>query len=384
MSSLSAYLAKNYLNASNPSSSDLSERPKKRRKKAKSAAGASEQGLVIADDDDDLMLSGSAAATTARRSGAGDDDGDDDEVPQMYDGRMKSAEFRKKKTSGWQSVSDAVADRATSQEATTQEQEEADRIIAAAQAADDERRREVDDEDAPTVVEDGGAATAVAAGMRMESGVRAGLQTAADTAKLAEREERERRAEERKARKERKGQKEEETVYRDATGRRIDVSMKRQEARQKEVELEKARRREREDAMGDVQRAQKEDRQQQLDDAKFLSLARGEDDEEMNDRLKEVIRWDDPMAAYMAQKQQTEEGDGGGAVGGGAVGQQRGVSGPKKKIYSGAAPPNRYGILPGWRWDGVDRGNGFEKEWFQARSRTKRNEDMSYQWQMDE
>lgn len=392
-SNLSAYLAKNYLTASTVNGADsagadhdLSERPKKKRRKDKRAGTAAEtSGLIIADDDD-LLLSGAApgAAGGGKRRGAAEEGADEGGLdgPQIYDGRVKSAEFRRKKESGWKSLGRA----ATGEEeggGGGGEQEEADRIIEEAARAEEERRRGVESEDAPAVVEEGegGAAGGGPGGLRMESGVKAGLQTAEDTRKLVEREEREKEREERRERKERKNREKEETVYRDATGRRIDVAMKRQEARQKEIEEDKARKREREEAMGDVQRRMKEDRQQELEDAKFLSLARGADDEEMNDRLKEVVRWDDPMAAYMAQKQADEGGPVGGEV---ANTGKRVVAGPQKKVYQGAAPPNRYGIQPGWRWDGVDRGNGFEKEWFQARSRTKRNEEMSYQWQMDE
>ncbi|RMD41871.1 hypothetical protein DV735_g3281, partial [Chaetothyriales sp. CBS 134920] len=170
-------------------------------------------------------------------------------------------------------------------------------------------------EDAPAVVEDDDGSSRPAEAMKMASGVRAGLQTAADTAEM------------------------------------------RIEARQREREAEERKRRQREEAMGEVQRREKQERKQDLADAKFLTLARTADDEEMNDRLK----------SQKKSKAKTTR-----------------TAAPAAKVYQGHAAPNRYGIKPGWRWDGVDRGNGFEKEWFQARAQRARNTDLTYQWQEDE
>ena len=356
--SLSAYLAKNYLSASTPSSHHDSDRPKKRLKKDKHATATT--SLVIADDDD-LQVS--------KTMGRGEEDAD---VPARYEGQVKSAEFRKKKGSAWTDITEKAGTGVAGGDGDRGGGEEADKILREAAQQDEERRREVEMEDAPAIVEE------EEGGVRMESGVKAGLQTAADTKRLVEKEERERKADEKRRRKERKEEVVQETIYRDASGRRIDVDAKRLEAKQKAREEEERKKREKEEAMGDVQRGLKEERRREVDEAKFLTVARGADDEEMNEKLKEVVRWDDPMAMYMAQKQAEEApvtaiGDSSGA---GAA--------TKKKVYQGHAPPNRYGIPPGWRWDGVDRGNGFEKEWFQARSKKARNEELSYQWQEDE
>ncbi|OCT55065.1 Pre-mRNA-splicing factor cwc26 [Cladophialophora carrionii] len=435
---LAAYLAKNYLTASNAKGSSSSHdqttspdfqdsaRPKKKRRKNKDSSNSG-GGLVIADDDEELSLS--------RRTVGAHGDDDDDDTP-TFDTNVKSAEFRKKKgASAWKVVAPGTATGTATGTRTTGSTESphrpkeggnegdsaaaaaADRILA--EAAEESRLRQqgIDDEDAPAIVEapDDTTTTTTTAPPRMQSGARAGLQTAADTAALIRREEMEAEAElERLERSKRKSDsnsnskrskhtkdtrasserpEEEETIYRDATGRRIDVSLKRAEARAAEQEKLRAEKKAKEDAMGEVQRRERDEKRKQLDEAKFLTLARGVDDEVMNDELRGKIRWDDPMAEYMAQKRADEAAEEDAANDGphSAVSARRGAKSRgasavgRKKVYTGPpAAPNRYGILPGWRWDGVDRSNGFEKEWFQARSKKGRMEELSYQWQMDE
>ncbi|KAJ2977792.1 hypothetical protein NQ176_g4173 [Zarea fungicola] len=165
----------------------------------------------------------------------------------------------------------------------------------------------------------------------------------------------------------RKNAKEQETVYRDATGRRIDISMKRAEARRAAAEAEEKEKLAKEALKGDVQQEEARRRREELQDAKLMPLARKADDEEMNRELKAQDRWNDPMMQFMSHKESTKKG-----------------KSKRRPVYVGAAPPNRYGIKPGYRWDGVDRGTGFEAERFKALNRQKRNEGLDYAWQMDE
>ena len=201
----------------------------------------------------------------------------------------------------------------------------------------------------------------------LESGAHAGLQSAeAVTAQLAARKRKE-LVDAAASAKDGSG----ETIYRDASGRIINLSMKRAEAR-REAEEQERRKKDAVEAMeGDVQLQEKQARQEKLQDAKFMTFARGADDEEMNQELKEKDRWGDPMAGYGGPKGSTTVG-------------KKGKSKSGKKLYQGPSEPNRYGIRPGHRWDGVDRGNGFEREWFKARNQKQSIRDLQYQWQMDE
>ncbi|KAK9464690.1 Pre-mRNA-splicing factor of RES complex-domain-containing protein [Lipomyces arxii] len=155
-----------------------------------------------------------------------------------------------------------------------------------------------------------------------------------------------------------------ETVYRDASGRRIDINAykakmaqqlideerKKVEAAEKEIELNK----------GLVQEIQKKEEAERLDNAKSVSLNRYANDQDLNSELKDQDLWADPAAKFLKKKKEVK------------------TSATGLKLYQGAYPANRYNIAPGHRWDGVDRSNGFEVKLLakrQEKVEKKREED---------
>lgn len=330
--SLSSYLASKYLTADTPSSS------KKRKRKTPSSSG-----LIIADDD---ALGWSTTNPTGN---------EDDDTPLTVS--SGSAEFRKSKKNAWK----VVGTPAPSASTLDQETAAADAIIASA-AAENAASAHLDEE--PTIEDDDGI-------IKMSDGTHAGLQTAAAVgAQMARRRAAELAAWEAEEAatgrsKKGKGKREEETVYRDATGRRIDISMRRAEARREADAAAAKEKADKEAQLGDVQLALKAQRKEQLEEARFMPLARTVDDEDLNRELKSQQRWNDPAALFLKPE-----------------GEKKSVSG--KPVYKGAAPPNRYGIRPGYRWDGVDRGNGWEAERFKAQNRRGRLKELDFAWQTDE
>ncbi|KAK2737819.1 Pre-mRNA-splicing factor cwc26 [Myotisia sp. PD_48] len=361
--SLADYLAKNYLNADTVSS----DRPKKKRKKNRHGESKASEGdgLIIADDDDLLFLDNTTKSKASRYSAGlidGSDEADEFSIAGINSG---TGEFRKSRASNWQTVA----------EPSNKDKDDgiaADAILASA-AAEREAEMHLDDE-GPTIANEDDAGVP-----RMESGMKAGLQTAADTAAMVAEQERRQQKDEESLKRERKRKgkdernRESETIYRDASGRIINVAMKRAEARKAAAEAAETEKAAKEALTGDVQRKEKELRRIALEEAKFIPLARTVDDEELNREMKAAQRWNDPAAEFLTSASKHTSG---------AAGHTAGNI--RKKTYQGAAPPNRYKIRPGHRWDGVDRGNGFEQKWFDARTQRGRMEQLEYAWQMDE
>lgn len=368
MPDLNSYLAAHYLTAD--------PKPTKKRKRKTPKLGAT-GGLLIADDDEPGW----------KNPKGSEDDDDDAELQTTVAGT--SAEFRRAKKSAWKTVGEtaaAASKRKGGGGGDDDDASAADAILASAAA--ETAAAAADADEAPAVADGDGEGD-----VRMSDGTFAGLQSAkAISAQLAKRreeemaelEEMEREKKAKRKKKKKKGaeddeDEEDQVVLRDATGRRVDVSMARAEARRAAAEAEEKARRDEEARKralkGDVQLEEARMRREQLGDAALKPLARGKDDEELNEEMKAARRWNDPMAQFL--------GDDDMPAAAGKPGRG-GKSSSRRPVYKGAAPPNRYGIRPGYRWDGVDRGNGFEAERFKALNRRERNKGLDYAWQTDE
>ena len=116
------------------------------------------------------------------------------------------------------------------------------------------------------------------------------------------------------------------------------------------------------------------------------SFARHADDDRLEQLRKNEIREGDPMAAYAAsssskkkhKKMKKDKKKGRRNLGDADIEEE---TQEEKPVYKGPPPkPNRYGIRPGYRWDGVDRGNGFEDKLLAKQFSANRKKEQAYRW----
>ena len=149
------------------------------------------------------------------------------------------------------------------------------------------------------------------------------------------------------------------TVYRDASGRKINIEA--HQAAQRQLELERATKAAERStwSQGLVQKQQRSEAKARLASVQTQSIARRATDDDYNRHFKQMLHHDDPALAFLTKKRKDA---------------------PRRPKYQGNWPPNRFGIAPGYRWDGVDRGNGFEKAFFERKAVLAQREQEARAW----
>ncbi|KAG8178124.1 hypothetical protein JTE90_020829 [Oedothorax gibbosus] len=157
------------------------------------------------------------------------------------------------------------------------------------------------------------------------------------------------------------------TVVRDRkTGKRRDLEEEDREKEEKERRLSEQQKKYSEWGKG-IEQSEKQ-KSKFSEDLYEMSkpMARHRDDDDLEEMLKARIDAEDPMAEYMLKKRKQNDA-------------------ARMPEYSGPPPPpNRFGIKPGYRWDGVDRSNGFERKYFEKINSSKATEEEAYLWSVQD
>jgi pre-mRNA-splicing factor CWC26 len=140
----------------------------------------------------------------------------------------------------------------------------------------------------------------------------------------------------------------------EAEQRRIDPRYKRQRRNELDKEFERDQKYEWKEGLGDAER--RRTRAQEADRIASDALGTRGRGYDYESDLRRRERWDDPLSSSTTRlKAEPTESN--------------------RPVCRFQAPSNRFGILPGYRWDGVIRGNDYERRWFERSNEdaTKKN-----------
>ncbi|CAG8688319.1 13544_t:CDS:2, partial [Funneliformis caledonium] len=143
------------------------------------------------------------------------------------------------------------------------------------------------------------------------------------------------------------------TIYRDNVGNKIDKAAKRAEERRRIEEEER------------LLKWGKEEEARRDEKLRNKPLAIYKDDEDLNEELRAKERWNDPAEMFLTKKKGKK-------------------SSGRPKYQGPPAPPNRFNIQPGFRWDGIDRSNGFERQYFEKRNARAALASEAYKWSVED
>lgn len=166
------------------------------------------------------------------------------------------------------------------------------------------------------------------------------------------------------------------TVFRDRkTGkiREIEKELKEKQEKDEQNAIEQAEKQAVYDrwSKGLVQREEQLEKMESELHEMSKPLARYKDDDDLDELLRNQDRQDDPMLAEIMKKREEEK--------------SQDPNYKKFPKYRGPPPPpNRFDIKPGYRWDGVDRSNGYEAKYFAKKADREAIQEEAYHWSVQD
>ena len=159
-----------------------------------------------------------------------------------------------------------------------------------------------------------------------------------------------------------------ETIYRDKDGNQLSASAafeKKQKLEKEQKELEKKQKIM--NNLGAVQMKESIKNKKMFEDIKKSTFSRYKNDKQLQKELKSRQRVDDPMAKFVHNEGNNSSS---------STSNIKNIN--PNNVPLKQALPNRFKIKPGYRWDGVDRGNGFEMRLLHSISKKKIDEERKY------